>query len=891
MRTISLNGRWQATFSDGCTAPLDVPGCFDAVAGRWDVADAVRCETEFALDAVPRFARLRFGAVSYYCDVYLNGVRAGSHEGMWDEFAVDVSGLVHEGANALRVDVTKPGYHAGDRFPLRQVLSGFIPDVLSTFGGLWDDVALECADAFFMDAHSASGDRAGRCRLEADLDVRAAGRLRARLTVRDAEGAKVACAQCEQDVQPGSAGIKLDFAIEGARCWSVEEPYLYGYELAIELEGQSEGFTGTLGCRDVRAEGTRILLNDRPQYLRGVLHWGYYDDAMIPNPAPAVIDAEIAAIRDYGFNAIKHCLYIPRREYFDAADRAGVMLWIELPLWLPEGTGELEGRIRREYPRILRQIAGHPSVCLVSLGCELDDSVDGALLCEMYELAKRSSRALVRDNSGSGECYGGLQVDWADFYDYHFYAELQNMENLIEMFTPGWRNTRPWLFGEFCDSDTLRDMAAVRRERGVKRLQWELDDPALNPISLLKPDFFMGRHERCMEESGIRADYERLRALSYDHAMTHRKVTLEQTRACPTIGGYNITSIRDVPIATSGMFDDMMRPKFDPHEVRKVNGDAVLCPAWDLGRVWINADRVRPRERYNFVGGSDYALRVLLSNYGADARDGALRWRLMDGERVLEQGEQTGLDCARGDVRELVRIACRLPRVDEPRTLRVEAVFDAPGVHAENDWPVFLYPEEEAPRGRFLLYDPMNQLRTLERVLPCERLGEGEAVPEGTDVVVTTLLTPAVRAWVEAGGRAVVMQHEPGALPVRPVAFWREGMLDTRPHPITAGLRKECVCDELRYFSMTAASAIETDKLAAQGYHDIESVLRRYDCREWYASDYMVACGLGRGRIVATTLRLGGGMGKQALFIADNPGAAYILRSAVRYLQRGREEV
>ena len=165
MRTISLNGRWQATFSDGRTAPLDVPGCFDAVAGRWDVADAVRCEAEFALDAEPRFARLRFGAVSYYCDVYLNGVRAGSHEGMWDEFAVDVSGLVHEGANALRVDVTKPGYHAGDRFPLRQVLSGFIPDVLSTFGGLWDDVALECADAFFMDAHSASGDRAGRCRL------------------------------------------------------------------------------------------------------------------------------------------------------------------------------------------------------------------------------------------------------------------------------------------------------------------------------------------------------------------------------------------------------------------------------------------------------------------------------------------------------------------------------------------------------------------------------------------------------------------------------------------------------------------------------------------------------------------------------------------------------
>ena len=119
-----------------------MPGCFDAVAGRWDVADAVRCETEFALDAVPRFARLRFGAVSYYCDVYLNGVRAGSHEGMWDAFLLDITHLVQPGENRLLVRVVKPGYDGGDRYPVREVLSGFIPDVQYTFGGPWDDVAL-----------------------------------------------------------------------------------------------------------------------------------------------------------------------------------------------------------------------------------------------------------------------------------------------------------------------------------------------------------------------------------------------------------------------------------------------------------------------------------------------------------------------------------------------------------------------------------------------------------------------------------------------------------------------------------------------------------------------------------------------------------------------------
>ena len=157
-----------------------------------------------------------------------------------------------------------------------------------------------------------------------------------------------------------------------------------------------------------------------------------------------------------------------------------------IPLCLPDATAELELRIRREFPAILRQIAGHPSVVMISLGCELDDKVSSGILEEMYHLAKQMSNALVRDNSGSGECYGGLSVDYADFFDYHFYGDLQNMENLMETFTPVWRSYRPWVYGEFCDSDTMRDLQEVRQKKGVQRLCWEQNDPVKNPISILK---------------------------------------------------------------------------------------------------------------------------------------------------------------------------------------------------------------------------------------------------------------------------------------------------------------------------------------------------------------------------------------------------------------------
>lgn len=148
MITKSLNGLWNVTLPGGETLSCEVPGCIERITDRWDIAVPVRYEREFDLTGTENNIRLRFGGVSYYCDVFVNGRYAGSHEGIWDGFALDITGLAVPGRNRICVEVTKPGYHCGDRFPLRQVLSGFVPDVLCTFGGIWDDVKLERAENF-----------------------------------------------------------------------------------------------------------------------------------------------------------------------------------------------------------------------------------------------------------------------------------------------------------------------------------------------------------------------------------------------------------------------------------------------------------------------------------------------------------------------------------------------------------------------------------------------------------------------------------------------------------------------------------------------------------------------------------------------------------------------
>lgn len=886
MEIIDLNGLWECRLPDARVLAVNVPGCYDTYIEEKDLADEVIYSRNFYLKTKSEFCQLYFGGVSYYCEVYVNGQSVGMHEGIWDHFWIDVSNAVQEGDNEICVHVTKPGYKEDDRFPLREVLSGFIPDVLCTFGGIWDDCALVCADDFVVLNHFAKGSPDGTTEITVQLDGKDEQRLEFSLEIADPLGNVVEKVDREEfTAKKGVQSFTMHVKIENPQLWNFRDPQLYSYTITINSLKQQETISKTYGYREIRADKSLFMLNDTPVYPRGILHWGYYDE-MIPKPSKETIRAEIMQAQKYGFNMLKHCLYIPREDYLQMADEMGMLLWIELPLWLPEKSADLETRIRREFPAILNQIAGHPSVIMISLGCELDSKVSSEILEEMYHQAKNLSSALVRDNSGSGECYDGLAVDYADFFDYHFYGELQNMENLMESFTPSWRSYRPWIYGEFCDSDTMRDLSEVRRAYGVERLWWENADPSRNPVSLLKEDFYAGSHDERMEKYGIRKDFEEIRKLSYDHTMVHRKTTLEQTRSFEEISGYNITSIRDVPIATSGLFDDMMQPKFKFEEMRKINSDVVLLPAWDLTRIWIGADRIMSRERYNFFGGDWYSLHILVSNYGENVLEGAqLQWKLTQGETVLLSGvHKHNQPVERGSVAEVLYITMQLPKVEKPKTCTLTVTLKAEGAETENNWPVFLYPCPQECKVKLGLYDPANVWTTLDELYEdVTRFADDEAI-ENVDLMLTSSLTSNIRDYIKNGGKVIYLQRGEGSLPVVSVPFWREGMVRRFEHPLLNEVKKEEWFDDLRYFSLGTDTAFNKEEIEALGYENVTPILRRYDCRQWLATEYLAECTYGKGRMLLTTLRFEGGMGKQPLYLKNNRYARWMLDRMIGYL-------
>lgn len=889
MTITPLNGTWRCVLPDGREAPVCVPGCIEQVWDEWGVSGPFVVETDFVCDTLDP-ARIKFGAVSYSCTVYLNGEELGSHEGMWDPFVLDCGAALHLGSNTLRLEIIKPGYTAQDRYPVREVLSGFLPDVLTTFAGIWDEVSLLQGENLFVFSHHGSGTCDGRGQITAEIETLEPGALHAELSVSGPGLKQGLLVRQHIPFYQGRQDITLHFSLPDAVLWSPENPALYQYTLTLICGTQRQEHEGRLGFRELTVSGSRLLLNGRPFYLRGILHWGYDDETIIPNADEAVIHRELELMRQHGFNAVKHCLYIPRKRYFELMDELGMLAWVELPLWLPEENPELENRIRREYPLILRYLKGHPCLGLITLGCELDNCVPAGLLEEMHDLAGMECGVPVRDNSGSGECYGGLQVDFADFYDYHFYAELPFLEPLVEHFTPAWREKRPWIFGEFCDSDTLRDLELVRGKKGKHPLPWELRDVQKNPISSLKPDFYLDLHDARMNESGIREEFALLQSLSRDHSMVHRKTTLELTRSFPEICGYNITSIRDVPIATSGLLDDMGQPKFDAERFRAFNSGAVLVQAFDLARTWVGADRISPQERYNYIGGTQYTTRILLSNYsGEDIGQARLAYCLTSAGANLFEGEAAALSgFPHGEVKQAARITLALPEVHTPRTCLLEVTLHADnGAIIRNEFPVFVYPKRETA-ANYTAYDPTGTLFDLLRGEGVTAVSNTEGFPAPGDglILLTSVLDDTVRCFVEQGGRALVLSPSGGSLPVKRQPMWREGMLRAYDHAILEGIKRKSPYDDLRYFSMTADSAIDTEALRALGAQQFEPVLRRYDCRHWTSSEYLCAFRLGKGLCVASTLRFGSGLGKTPPHARQNPLTGCLLDNIALFLKQ-----
>lgn len=144
-----------------------------------------------------------------------------------------------------------------------------------------------------------------------------------------------------------------------------------------------------------------------------------------------------------------------------------------------------------------------------------------------------------------------------------------------------WRPPRPLIFGEFCDSDDLRHYPAILQRYGGRRPWWLTEGL---PVHTWRPEAqaqieFAQRLKRLGIDiqSGETSALQTLVEIVRRQSLMVRKTTLEMVRRRANVQGYVIIGLRDTPIATSGIFDDLGQAKWTADEFLPFNAQAILC--------------------------------------------------------------------------------------------------------------------------------------------------------------------------------------------------------------------------------------------------------------------------------------------------------------------------
>lgn len=870
---ISLNGEWRIRIGEK-TGTIQVPGVWERQGYPIGEETAIYARnvvipSEWADSRV----YIRFGAVSYRADISVNGQYIGTHEGLWTAFEFDITSTSRFGeTNHIELKVTKPTDGESGTYPFRKVLVGFIPYISITFGGPWQDVELIAyPGAVWKDVHITPDWKTGNITVQASVEP-----YRDDLTVQAeiTDTNRRILARYRHRID--DADIRLNMHVEKPVFWAPESPHLYC--LSLRLYHQDTLIAETtrkFGFRGLHANGEQLLFNGEVVYLRGILSWGWNPDTLAPVFTDEQIRDEFRRVRELGYNLYKLCLYVPQSRLFEIADEEGMFLWLELPMWWQILTDHLKQQTPIEYAAILAQVHHHPSVVIYSLGCELSaDMADANLLAELDQITRQiTTNALVCDNSGSGEAYQGLNYDFADFSDYHFYTDLHHFIPLLDHFRRDWQRLRPWIFGEFCFSDDLRDPVELIAADG-NRLWWR----DVFGVGSSVERWAYAEQEQRVASLNLPFTTQQLVQFSRRKSFLIRKITIEQTRTRSHIAGYVITGLRDTPISTAGMFDDFNRFKFDAEHFRHFNSDTVLMLEQDRSRVWKNGDRPYPKDRFNYFAGQPVSCRVLLSHMGKTPVVGhELRWELLDSSGNVQQAGVIPIKVPilPGFLGELGRIEWIYPHLNHAAKWSLRASLG----NIENSWPMWVYPPALEQVENVTLYDPNGCLPDLD-TLP-------KYQPDATGIVIASALTPEMIDRARYGGRVIVLQTGPGVLPTVPVMFWGTSLGLITDHPLLVGFPHDQFVD-LQFYHLATDHSFNSDQFGEvlPDLQAIKPIIRNLDMRLFTVSDYLVEIEIGTGILIASTFRFLGGQGDQTRGLEGNPAGKFLLHQMMGYLKK-----
>lgn len=298
---------------------------------------------------------LRFGAVDYVCDAWVNGRHVGRHEGGYGTFEFEVTDAWRTGAdNAIVVRAED-----NDRDFQARGKQGY-----GEIRGIWQPVWLEARPAAFIRHARFTATIEGLVEVDAAIDAAHAGV--ASLSFDFAAGSVRHSVECS--LEAGENEIRTSFQVPDPKLWSPDSPYLY--EGTVRLEGDfgedavntyfgiREVGTAQFGGRDYRW----VTLNGKPVYLNGTLDQSFHPTGYFTYPTDEEMRDEIFLMKRLGLNFVR--IHIkpeePRKLYW--ADKLGLLVMEDMPCYWGNPDETARAAYEREARETIERDFNHPSI-------------------------------------------------------------------------------------------------------------------------------------------------------------------------------------------------------------------------------------------------------------------------------------------------------------------------------------------------------------------------------------------------------------------------------------------------------------------------------------------------------------------------------------------------
>lgn len=487
--------------------------------------------------------------------------------------------------------------------------------------------------------------------------------------------------------------------------WDEFHPNLYRVECKLLTSVGETNYEHekevTFGMREVAQGKNHVLVNGHPIHLRGTV-----ENAVFPKTGYAPVDDAsweriFRILKDYGMNHMRFHSWCPPAAAFRMADKLGVYLQVELPMWGKDGEPGEPARwdfFRREQKAILKEYGNHPSFILYCNGNEISGDFD--FIEELTRYGREHDSRHLFSGSTARKRVASDQ----------FYTTHQTTSGGATVY-----EGRPYTDWDICKGTNI-DVPVISHETGQRCVYPDYSIIAKfdGPVEARNLEKFRSQLEA--NGMGDQAD-DFFRASGAQTVFEYKDVIEAQLRTS-TSAGFQLLSINDLPeqgYAPVGILDPFWDSKglITPEEFRHFCSPTVPLLRFEK-RVWNDGETFEAvAEVYNF---SDRSL-----------KNSKVSWQLLDEQgKTLRQGKLKTQTFLCDTVIRAGSFSCILPEGSEPQKLTVQLLV---GKDYVNSWDIWVYPKT------------------------------GQLMQSTADVLYTTTFDAVAKQQLQAGKKVVLLPN------------------------------------------------------------------------------------------------------------------------------------